>query len=105
MSSLNSGNWFLDLKNGEGSVGAAESSEVEADTVMKSTSSDLVAMFTGKLSPTMAFMGGKLKISGNIGAAMKLEKLMAAIIEHIVYNYGNGNGSSLHHIKKHINSY
>lgn len=74
--SPNPGNWFLDLKNGEGSVGAAESSEVEADTVMKSSSSDLVAMFTGKLSPTMAFMGGKLKISGDMGAAMKLEKIM-----------------------------
>ena len=71
-----SGNWFLDLKNGDGSVGKVESSEVEADTVMKATSSDLVAMFTGKLSPTMAFMGGKLKISGNMGAAMKLEKIM-----------------------------
>ena len=74
--SPNPGYWFLDLKNGEGSVGAAESSEVKADTVMKSSSSDLVAMFTGKLSPTMAFMGGKLKISGDMGAAMKLEKIM-----------------------------
>ena len=64
------------MKNGEGSVGAAESSEVEVDTVMKSSSSDLVAMFSGKLSPTMAFMGGKLKISGDMGAAMKLEKIM-----------------------------
>ena len=70
------GNWFLDLKNGEGSVAEVESSNVEADTVMKSSSHDLVAMFTGKLSPTMAFMGGKLKISGNMGAAMKLEKIM-----------------------------
>ena len=43
---------------------------------MKSSSGDLVAMFTGKLSPTMAFMGGKLKISGDMGAAMKLEKIM-----------------------------
>ena len=27
----------------------------------------------------MAFMGGKLKISGNMGAAMKLEKLMGKV--------------------------
>ena len=57
-------------------MGQVEPYDVEADTVMKSSSSDLVAMFTGKLSPTMAFMGGKLKITGNMGAAMKLEKIM-----------------------------
>lgn len=57
-------------------MGEAESSEVEADTVMKSSSSDLVSMFSGQLSPTMAFMGGRLKISGDMGAAMKLEKIM-----------------------------
>ena len=67
------------MKNGEGSIVEAESSEAEADTVMKSTSSDLVAMFTGQISPTAAFMGGKLKISGNMGAAMKLEKIMGKL--------------------------
>jgi len=33
-------------------------------------------MFAGKLSPTTAFMLGKLKIKGNMGLAMKLEKLL-----------------------------
>ena len=47
--------------------------------VMKCDSEDLVAMFQGKLSPTMAFMSGKLKITGNMGAAMKLEKLMGQV--------------------------
>lgn len=33
-------------------------------------------LLQGKLKPTAAFMGGKLKIDGNLGKAMKLEKLM-----------------------------
>ena len=33
-------------------------------------------MFAGKLKPTTAFMTGKLKIEGNMGKAMALEKLM-----------------------------
>ncbi len=72
------GYWFLDLKNGAGSVSSCDP-EKEADVVMKSTSEDLVSMFTGDLSPTMAFMGGKLKIKGNMGAAMQLEKLIGQV--------------------------
>ncbi|RZF48110.1 hypothetical protein LSTR_LSTR002176 [Laodelphax striatellus] len=34
---------------------------------------------TGKLKPAAAFMTGKLKISGNLQKAMKLEKLMTAL--------------------------
>jgi len=30
----------------------------------------------GSLKPTMAFMSGKLKLEGNMGKAMALEKLM-----------------------------
>uniref|UniRef100_V9IGM2 SCP2 domain-containing protein n=2 Tax=Apis cerana TaxID=7461 RepID=V9IGM2_APICE len=33
-------------------------------------------MFSGKLKPASAFVMGKLKISGNLQKAMKLEKLM-----------------------------
>jgi putative sterol carrier protein len=34
---------------------------------------------TGKLKPAGAFMTGKLKISGNLQKAMKLEKLMGML--------------------------
>merc|ERR1711892_932990 len=40
------------------------------------TSANFGKMFAGKLKPTAAFMSGRLKISGNMGKAMKLEKLM-----------------------------
>lgn len=35
--------------------------------------------FIGKLKPAGAFMTGKLKISGNLQKAMKLEKLMSSL--------------------------
>ncbi len=37
--------------------------------------SDFVDMTTGKLNPQMAFMGGKLKIAGDMGLAMKLQQV------------------------------
>ena len=37
---------------------------------------DFQKMFAGKLKPTTAFMTGKLKLEGDMGKAMKLEKLM-----------------------------
>lgn len=68
----------MDLKNGSGSVIPAQQDK-EADVVMKSDSEDLVSMFAGKVSPTTAFMSGKLKIKGNMAAAMQLETLMGQV--------------------------
>jgi putative sterol carrier protein len=39
------------------------------------SASDFVDMTTGKLNPQMAFMGGKLKIAGDMGLAMKLQQV------------------------------
>merc|ERR1712126_37182 len=68
-------NWFLDLKNAPGSCGQGNP-PTEADATLSMTSSNFQKMFSGKLKPTTAFMSGRLKISGNMGKAMKLEKLM-----------------------------
>ncbi|KAM4809452.1 hydroxysteroid dehydrogenase-like protein 2 [Rhinophrynus dorsalis] len=75
LSGAEEGTWYLDLKNDKGAVGKGEPS-VKEDVVMSMDSEDFVKMFTGKLKPTMAFMGGKLKIKGDMGMAMKLERLM-----------------------------
>lgn len=75
LSGEHTGVWFLDLKNGSGSVGQGEP-PAKADVVMKMDSSDFSKMFSGKLKPTMAFMSGKLKIKGDMTLAIKLEKLM-----------------------------
>lgn len=36
-------------------------------------------LILGKMKPSAAFMAGKLKISGNLQKAMKLEKLMTSL--------------------------
>ncbi|XP_046439876.1 hydroxysteroid dehydrogenase-like protein 2 isoform X1 [Daphnia pulex] len=72
------GQWYLDLKNGSGSSGKGESpSPPDATLIMDSQ--DFVKMFQGKLKATAAFMTGKLKIKGDMGKAMKLEKLMGSM--------------------------
>ncbi|XP_018416650.1 PREDICTED: hydroxysteroid dehydrogenase-like protein 2 [Nanorana parkeri] len=78
LSGAEQGTWYLDLKTDKGSVGKGEPS-VKADVVMSLDSDDFVKMFTGKLKPTMAFMGGKLKIKGNMALAMKLEVLLGRL--------------------------
>ena len=78
LSGDNPGAWLLDLKNGSGSVGET-AEDTPADVTMKMDSKNMVKMFQGQLNPTTAFMMGQLKISGNMGQAMKLEKLMAQV--------------------------
>ena len=69
------GVWFLDLKNGKGAAGKGEPSQ-PADAILTMDSQNFFAMFSGKMKPANAFMTGKLKVSGNLQKAMKLEKLM-----------------------------
>ncbi|XP_023344016.1 hydroxysteroid dehydrogenase-like protein 2 [Eurytemora carolleeae] len=67
--------WYIDLKNGAGSYGKGQPASA-ADVTFTLKSADFGKMFSGKLKPTTAFMTGKLKIAGNMGKAMSLEKLM-----------------------------
>uniref|UniRef100_A0A8C1X716 Hydroxysteroid dehydrogenase-like protein 2 n=1 Tax=Cyprinus carpio TaxID=7962 RepID=A0A8C1X716_CYPCA len=76
LSGDHAGVWYIDLKNDTGSAGSGEP-PVKADVIMTLDSSDFIKMFEGKLKPTMAFMSGKLKIKGDMGLAIKLEKMMA----------------------------
>ncbi|KAI4474159.1 hypothetical protein M0802_015752 [Mischocyttarus mexicanus] len=70
--------WYLDLKSGTGSTGKGEPKD-PADAILTMNSEQFFAMFSGKLKPATAFMTGKLKISGNLQKAMKLEKLMITL--------------------------
>ncbi|XP_058806430.1 hydroxysteroid dehydrogenase-like protein 2 [Phymastichus coffea] len=73
------GIWYLDLKNGKGSLGKGEPPNSPADATLTMDSANFFAMFSGKLKPATAFMMGKLKVTGNIQKAMKLEKLMGSL--------------------------
>merc|ERR1712181_86973 len=79
---------FLDLKNGAGACGQGES-PVAVDASFKMSSANFGKMFAGKLKPTAAFMTGRLKIEGNMGKAMKLEKLMGQMQKRGYHTVGN----------------
>ncbi len=68
--------WHLDVKNAPGAAGHGAPPAGEAEVTMTMSTEDFLSMFAGKLNSTSAFMGGKLKIKGNMMLAMKLEKLM-----------------------------
>uniref|UniRef100_A0A7N8WXU6 Sterol carrier protein 2 n=1 Tax=Mastacembelus armatus TaxID=205130 RepID=A0A7N8WXU6_9TELE len=67
------GTWVVDVKNGKGSVttGAGK----KADCTISMSDEDLLDLMTGKLNPQTAFFKGKLKITGNMGMALKLQNL------------------------------
>jgi putative sterol carrier protein len=48
----------------------------EADCTIRISLDNFVEMGDGELSPTMAFMMGKLKVDGELGLAMKLQGLL-----------------------------
>ena len=68
------GNWWVDTTKSGGEVG--EGDNEGAKCVITMASSDFVDMVTGKLNGQMAFMTGKLKIAGDMGLAMKLQKIL-----------------------------
>jgi 3-hydroxyacyl-CoA dehydrogenase/3a,7a,12a-trihydroxy-5b-cholest-24-enoyl-CoA hydratase len=65
--------WTIDVKNGKGAVvaGAAD----KADTTLELADADFLAMTSGKADPMKLYMGGKLKISGDLMASQKLDFL------------------------------
>ena len=61
--------WTVDLKNGNGFI--KKGKEGKADATFAMVDNDAVSLMDGKLNPQNAFMQGKLKIKGNMQAAMK----------------------------------
>jgi len=70
------GVWVVDAKNGQGSVTFSPSGK--GDVTLAMEDDNLLALMTGKLNPQQAFFQGKLKITGNMGLAMKLQQLQPA---------------------------
>ena len=61
---------------GEGSImvdaSGVRAGDEAAEVTLTASAEDFQAMFEGDLSPTTAFMTGRLKVDGNMGLAMKL---------------------------------
>ena len=68
------GSIFLD-----GVANTVNNSDGAADTTVKVLFADFLAMADGLLDGTMAFMQGKLKIEGDMSAAMQLQQVTAKI--------------------------
>ncbi|OQE43077.1 hypothetical protein PENCOP_c003G01125 [Penicillium coprophilum] len=68
--------WYLDLKNkGEVGQGAAPAGE-KADVTLNLSDADFSQLVSGKANAQRLFMGGKLKIKGNIMKATKMEPIL-----------------------------
>lgn len=67
------GVWVVDVKNGKGSVKFDPNGK--GDVTISMDDDNLMLLMTGQLNPQQAFFQGKLKISGNMGLAMKLKEL------------------------------
>jgi putative sterol carrier protein len=67
-----SGQWLVTVEDGAVSVREGEG---EADCTISTSDENFQQIVAGELNPTAAYMTGKLKIKGDMGAAMKLQKL------------------------------
>jgi putative sterol carrier protein len=73
LSGDNGGQWHVAIKDGKADV--ATGTAASPNMTLSMTSQDYVDMVMGKLNGQMAFMSGKLKISGDMGLAMKMQNL------------------------------
>lgn len=64
---------FLD---GSGDSNVVSGDDKEADCTISVSEEDMTALMTGDLNPMMAFMGGKIKVDGDMGVAMKLQSIV-----------------------------
>ena len=57
-------------------VPEGDGGDPEADTVLRLSLDDFGRLLSGTLDPTLAYMTGKLKITGSTGVAMKLAAML-----------------------------
>ena len=66
------GQWKVDVD--DGAITVAEGGG-DADVTISTSQETFEKIVAGEQNPTSAYMTGKLKIKGDMGAAMKLQKL------------------------------
>ena len=67
------GKWFVQVKSGELEVGQGE--RPNPDVTLVAAAKDYVEIAEGRMNAMLAMATGKFKIKGNMGLAMKLEKI------------------------------
>ena len=63
--------------DGTGNGNIVSQSDEEADCTITTSADTLMELQSGDLNPMMAVMGGKVKIGGDMGLAMKVQSLMS----------------------------
>jgi putative sterol carrier protein len=66
------GTWKVDVRDGDVSVAEGGG---DADATISASEETFGQIASGELNATTAYMTGKLKVKGDMGAAMKLQKL------------------------------
>ena len=66
------GSWNVDVDDGKVTV---TEDGGDADTTITASAETFTRIANGEQNPTAAYMSGKLKVNGDMGQAMKLQKL------------------------------
>jgi putative sterol carrier protein len=67
------GQWHVAVR--DGAINVTQGGGGDADATISTSSETFEKIVAGEQNPTTAYMTGKLKIKGDMGAAMKLQKL------------------------------
>jgi putative sterol carrier protein len=67
------GKWQVSINNDKCDI--KEGAHPSPNTTFSMTAQDYLDMVAGKLNPQMAFMSGKLRISGDMGLALRFQGL------------------------------
>lgn len=63
--------------DGNGDANTVTNEDKEAECTVSITKENLDQILSGDLNPMMAFMGGQIKIDGDMGVAMNLQSLFS----------------------------
>jgi putative sterol carrier protein len=71
--------WTIDLKNGAGAIHEGEPKVGKSDVEFTMSDEDFSLLVARKANPQQLFMGGKMKLKGNMALAMKFEQVLKAL--------------------------
>ena len=69
------GTWHVAVHDGK--IAVTEGGDEPADATIHTSADVFERIVSGEQNPAMAYMSGKVKVEGDLGAVMKLQKLFA----------------------------
>ena len=70
LSGQNGGDWYVEIKDQK--INLQQGSVASPNLTVAADYQDVMDMYQGRLDPTRAFMGGKIRLSGDTSLAMRL---------------------------------